>query len=300
MRVLVTGGTGLIGSAICEHLVNMGNEVICLNLNKNSQLTHATMLYSNLDVGKQTFSEEAFAMIDPCSVIIHAAANKHYGLYEPSIIAANCLGTQQLLKLAQMWNAKNFIFISSVPVIGKPKEIPITESHPTDPPSAYHASKLFGEHLVTLAQTDKMQTVSLRIPSPIGANFRAKTIVYAFIENALRGSPIELYGKGSRRQNYVDVRDIATAVHACISRNAAGIFNIANSETISNLELAETCIDVLKSQTKITFINKADPEDEVTWDISIRKAQEELGYQPRYKIQDSIKSVVESYENRNY
>jgi nucleoside-diphosphate-sugar epimerase len=112
------------------------------------------------------------------------------------------------------------------------------------------------------------------------------------IENALSDRPLVLYGEGSRRQNYVDVRDIASAIEKCISTRQGGIFNIGGMSSISNKELAETCIRCLGSQSVIEYAGKPDPEEGINWEVSIAKARKLIGYEPALSIEDSILGIA--------
>jgi UDP-glucose 4-epimerase len=241
-------------------------------------------------------SEDAIDLIgkalQPCEAIVHTAASLSHDRCDPSISLTNCLGTQQIIKLANIWVAPQLVYISSVPVIGCPLQHPITEDHPTQPSTAYHASKLFGECLMRLAEGNGCRAASLRLTSPSGPGTPENRILAVFVRRALAAEPLQVLGRGTRRQNYVDVRDVAVAVGACLAKHASGVYNIAAAESISNSELAQTCIDVLSSSASIDFVGKPDPEEGTVWDVSVSKACRELGYRPQFTIRDSIRAVA--------
>jgi nucleoside-diphosphate-sugar epimerase len=89
----------------------------------------------------------------------------------------------------------------------------------------------------------------------------------------------------------VDVRDIAAAVIASLSTNASGLYNVAAVQSVSNHELALTCVDELSSSSPIEFSGKPDPEEGVLWNVSIAKAQRDLAFYPRFSIRDSIQAI---------
>ena len=192
---------------------------------------------------------------------------------------------------------KCFIYISSTHVIGKPKVLPITESHLVNPLDIYYSTKLFAEHLTGLLENDGFNAYILRIPSPIGQKMPKNKILTTFVRNALQNRAIKMFGMGTRKQNYVDVRDIAYAVSLCLEKSASGIFNIAGKSCISNLDLANTCIKLLRSSSKIVFSDQPDPDENLRWEISISKAEKILGYMPKYTIEDSISHMAAQYEN---
>ena len=294
MRVLVTGSSGHVGGAIASRLISSGWDVIGLsrtpsyiqNLNQNLQI----------DLGSKTLAEQISVQTLRCDAIVHAAADLDKQLYTSDICLTNCLGTQQILKLADFWQVENFLYISSVPIIGKPQVLPVTEDHPIDPPTAYHASKLFGEYLTLLANRNGLTGSILRLTSPIGPGMPDNRILSVFIKRALANQPLQLSGQGTRQQNYVDVRDVSIAVENCLRKHAVGLFNIAGKRSISNLELAQVCITELASSSKIEFTGQLDPEEAINWDISIQKASNYLDYYPRYEIEHSIRALRTKYE----
>ena len=119
-------------------------------------------------------------------------------------------------------------------MIGLPHYKPITEDHPTRPIRAYQASKLFGEHLVNIAADEGMNAASLRITAPVGSGTPKNRIMSVFVERAMTGQPLILAGRGARQQNYVDVRDVASAVELCLDKMPIGVMNIAGDGAVTN------------------------------------------------------------------
>lgn len=300
MRIMVTGTSGLIGGAIALHLCGQGHEVVGLSRRK-SPLLPARITQLEADIASPSFLEKVRNETPPCEAIVHAAADRNPAPNESSVSTTNCLGTQQMIALAQTWPtvsrsiqpaARAFLFLSGVSVVGVPKENPITEEHPARPLSAYLASKLFGEHLVNIACSAGLPGASFRVTAPIGPGMPRDRIVSVFIQRALNGQPIVLNGAGTRRQDYVDVRDVACAAGHWLMRPVEGAFNIASGRSISNLELAKLCTGVLNSTSRIEFSGKPDPDDAVAWDVSIEKAKRAFGYEPAVTIEDSILQIA--------
>jgi nucleoside-diphosphate-sugar epimerase len=209
----------------------------------------------------------------------------------------NCWGTQQLLSLVEEWHARQLIYLSSVPLIGVPRFLPITEDHPAQPLTVYHASKLYGEHLVRLAERNGCAATSLRLTSPAGPGTPSNRILAVLVGRALAGQPLRVLGRGTRRQNYVDVRDVACAVEASLARCVGGLYNVAAAQSVSNLELALTCIAELSSSSAVEFTGSPDPEEDTAWDVSIAKAQRDLGYTPQFTLRDTIRAVAHERSN---
>jgi UDP-glucose 4-epimerase len=106
-----------------------------------------------------------------------------------------------------------------------------------------------------------------------------------------------LSGKGTRKQNYVHVRDIAQALYRAInSENAHGVYNLTGDLLLSNRELAQMCIQVLHSQSEIEYSSIEDPADGYVWDASLDKIKHECGYEPLEKMEDAIREYAEWYK----
>jgi UDP-glucose 4-epimerase len=296
MKVLITGATGFIGRSIADHLIEQGMEIIALD--KRPVTIEGLSKSIRTDIGEASVAERIAYEINSCDAIVHAAAAIDMSLYNSDIVLANCLGTQQLLHSAEILKARNFIYLSSVPIIGIPKQLPVNEDHSANPLTAYHASKLFGEHLVRIASSGSLSGTILRLTSPIGPGMPDNRILSVFVKKSLANMPLQLLGEGTRRQNYVDVRDIAVVVRQCLQRPFSGIFNIAGRTSISNVELAKRCIRILGSSSEIQFAGVPDPEEGVDWDVSIAKAEKLLAYNPQHDIDNSISVLGSQYVDR--
>lgn len=282
MKVLVTGGTGHIGSAICGHLTSLGWDVVAVSRTGDIRA----------DLAHVDFGDRVVRTVERCDAIVHCAANLHKGVRELGLSLVNGLGTQLVIDAAFRTRARCLVYLSSLPVIGRPLSVPVDENHPANPLTAYHASKLYGEHLVRLAQQDSLRTVSLRITSPIGPGTPPGRIFSEFISRARRDEPLVLAGQGGREQDYVDVRDIARAVTQSITANASGVFNVASGRAVSNRDFASRCVSVLKSGSRIEYSGNPDPDEDLAWVISIAKARESFGYEPAFPLEESIEAFA--------
>lgn len=287
-KVLITGVNGFLGRAIAKHLSNK-YEVIgtSLEIENNSGLQ---IKYIQSDITNRGSLESLPLNID---YIVHCAAIISSDGVSNLLIDANCKGIQNIAAYALNSKCKQFIYFSSLPIIGKPKEIPITEDHPIDPPTVYHATKYFGELVLQLLLKD-INLAIFRIPSPIGPNMPENKIVKVFVRNAIKGIDYTLLGEGRRIQNYIDVRDIALAVDCAFEKCANGIFNIASKSSYSNRELADKCNQLFQSSSKINFCGN-DEEEDFKWIISTEKAKEKLGFEAIYTLEDTLKLIGELY-----
>ncbi len=225
-----------------------------------------------------------------CDAIVHAAACLDPA-DEAALMAVNAYGTHLMAQLASRWNCTHFVYISTVAVYGKPGSSPLHERQCPAPPSLYAATKLFGEHRAALLEP-QMHTLSLRIPSPIGPGLRARRIMRVFVERALRDEPLRVHGHGGRRQNYLDVRDVAAAVCAGIRADCSGVVQVGSAEAVSNMNLAQRITSVLGSRAEVALSGQPDPDDHVNWEMDCARARQWLGWQPHYMLEDSIRDLA--------
>lgn len=289
-NILLTGANGFIGKYVHKKLVEAGFFVIPIDIvpgNTDDMIV--------ADISKKDCVQEIAHRLENTDIsgIVHLAASIDFNNPQ-GLIEANCSGTLHVVELAKVLNAKRLVYLSSIPIIGKPAELPITESHPINPLTVYHSTKYVGEQLIGGADSDTLSTVCLRIASPVGRDKRQKAFPERVIDCCKRDEDIVLYGKGGRIQNYIDVRDLAEAIRLALMNNdCRGLYLIKGGMTISNEELANSCIHYSDSQAKIIFSDKMDPEEDYKWIIDGTKAERELRYTPGYKPEDTIKWLLE-------
>jgi UDP-glucose 4-epimerase len=290
-RILITGVNGFVGRSLAEYLKDMYDIV---GLGRAKKTISCASEYISMDIADEKMNHLDIGLVD---VIIHAAACMSMADYDDELMRTNVLGTYNIIKLACRSGCKKLIYISSVGVIGLPTEFPITEEWIPRPNTLYHTTKLMGEYLVAGLKSDQCEVVILRIPSPVGPRMPEKTILPIFIGKAMNNQKLSVYGQGTRKQNYVDVRDISKAVEQCMKLDGiAGCYNIAGESAISNRDLAILCLEVTESSGKIVFSGTEDPLEGQEWNIDISKAQNVLGYRPQISLRQSIEDIVQARE----
>lgn len=288
--ILITGVNGLIGQAIASYLLDK-YEVIGTSL-ASANKTNLPIAYYSIDLSKS----EGFKVLDhqKIDVVIHCGASLDKSPLSDSLFATNCIGVMNIAKLVVSKKCKQTIYLSGAQIIGKPIDIPITENHNVRPASAYHSTKYFGE-IYLANECVNTDLAILRVTSPIGEDLSKSKILTSFIQKALKNEDITLLGKGTRVQNYVDVLDVAEAVGLVIQKNIKGIYNLAGKESYSNNELAELCITLLQSTSKIAH-KGTDPTDDYKWIYAIEKAKKDFSYNPTISLSESILRIAKSYQ----
>ena len=235
-------------------------------------------------------SEKCQKILGHIVVMIHLAADISVP-GNSTTIGNNIVGMSTSLEIAKQTFTEHFIYLSSIPVIGAIRYTPIDENHTVMPKTPYHWSKYLCERMLEQYQS-YFKTTILRIPSPIGVGMRQNTFLSMVLSKMLAGSDVEVFGKGTRIQNYIDVRDIARCFMRVIETQAEGLYLISGNESISNIQLAQMCKDILHSESSILTDLCDDPEESFKWIISSSKAKECLDFQPKYSLTESIQWIL--------
>jgi len=313
MKCLITGGAGFIGSHLCEKLLKLGHEVICVdNLitgnEKNIQnlASDPKFQFIKHDVTKplteKIYTQAIFHLASPASP--NKDNPKSYINFPIETLLANSLGTYQLLELAKKNNAK-FLYASSSEVYGDPQEHPQRESYRGNVSSiglrsCYDEGKRFGE-AITIAYFRKFQldTRIVRIFNTYGPKMADDgRVVVTFILQALKNKPLTVFGDGSQTRSPCYVSDLVEGlIRAMESPKASGeVFNLGNPEEYAILELANIIKNLTGSKSEIAYHSL--PEDDPTRRCpDIEKAKEALDWEPKVPLEEGLRKTIEYFKN---
>lgn len=309
--MLVTGGLGFIGLNTCARLLDLGAEVTALDNFVPTQITpafEAVRSRLRLAVADIRDEEKVERVVRDQEVIFNLAGKSGAADSNKTPLNdldVNCRGHLTVLEACRAFNpGVTIVFPSSRLVYGKPLYLPVDEKHPLDPESIYAAHKLAVENYHHIyGHLYGLKTTVLRISNPYGpfqaGEGRAYGIANSFIQAAVSGRPITLFGDGSQRRDYLYIDDLVEALllAASVPESRGRIYNIGDGRGTSLLELAEMAL-AAAGQGEIVHVPwpeeyRAIETGDYLSDISL--AGRELGWSPSMDICEGIERTVCSY-----
>jgi len=292
--ILITGGTGFIGSNIVKKLKENENvTLIVLSRNKHVKET------SNLEYIKCNllYEKSLVAMqnnIQDVDYVLHMAAMIPKISFQSELeenVKQNFLATLNLLKYLPA-NIKGFIYSSTIDVYGEPRYNPIDESHPTNPLTYYAASKLAAEKYLNIFLNRKhIPLTILRYSQVYGPGEPKIKAIPVFIDKVIKGERPILYGDGSDIRDYVYVDDVVNATILALTKNVGGTFNIGCGKGYSVKEVLDLIIRISGKDIKPIYKPRAKKASSSIYNITL--AKEKLGYLPSSTIKDGLKKQIE-------
>jgi UDP-glucose 4-epimerase len=240
-RVLLTGGSGFIGSHVVDSLRNAGHGV--RNYDRRPSAYHPEV---ETVLGELTDEASLAEAMEGCTAVIHLAAAADVGIVErdpKGSEEANARGTLAVLEAIRATDVKRLIYGSTIWVYGDCDDDPVTECSGLElPKHLYTASKLAGEmYCSSYAELYGVESTILRFGIPYGPRARPATVIPIFVAKALAGEPLTLAGDGMQTRRFVYVEDLADGVVRALRPEAANrVYNLAGTETVTIKELAET------------------------------------------------------------
>lgn len=239
-RCLVLGGRGFIGSHLVDALLARGHYVRCFDrphvapLGEEHRLNPYFELYEG-DLSSEADIAEALVGCEVCFHLVSTTLPKSSNADPIFDVESNVLSTVRFLAHAVKSGLKKIIFVSSGGTIyGAPTQLPIPETHSTDPICSYGISKLAIEKYISLFHhLHGISYTVLRIANPFGERQRthaSQGAIAVFLGKALRGEVIEIWGDGSVIRDYIYISDVVDALMAALEQveNENHIFNIGS------------------------------------------------------------------------
>ncbi|BDG03416.1 dTDP-glucose 4,6-dehydratase [Anaeromyxobacter oryzae] len=310
MNVLVTGGSGFIGSNLVRLILTERPDWRIVNLDK---LTYAGNAENLADL--EGYARYRFVRGDICNgelladvfqteridAVMHLAAESHVdrSILAPSVfIETNVRGTQVLLEAAREFRVKRFLHVSTDEVYGSlgPTGL-FTEKTPLDPSSPYSASKAASDLLaLAYAHTFEVPVVVTRCSNNYGPYQFPEKLIPLMIANAIRDLPLPVYGDGMNVRDWIHVEDHCRGLLAALEEGADGeVYNLGASSERHNLEIVKQVLRLVgKPETLIDFV-KDRPGHDRRYAIDSTKARAKLAWAPRHRFEEALAATVRWY-----
>jgi dTDP-glucose 4,6-dehydratase len=309
MRILITGAAGFLGSHLCDRLLAEGHEVIGMDNFITGSAENLAHLAGNERFSFIRHDVSNFIFVPgEVDAVLHFASpaspnpTSRYGYVNLPIqtMKAGALGTHNTLGVARKFGAK-YLLASTSEIYGDPLEHPQKESYwghvdPIGVRSVYDEAKRFAEAL-TMAyhRFHGIDTRIVRIFNTYGQRMHLEDgrVVPNFIQQALRGEPLTVYGDGSQTRSFCYVDDLIDGIVRLLYSNEHLPVNLGNPEETSILEFAEVINRIVGNKAGIVFRPQARLEgDPQRRQPDIQRAKEILGWQPRVSLEDGLRETI--------
>jgi UDP-glucuronate decarboxylase len=307
-RILVTGGSGFLGSHLCERLLKEGNEVICVDNFFTGNKANIAHLLSNpyFEVMRHDVTFPLYVEVDQIYNLACPASPIHYQHDPVQTTKTSVHGAINMLGLAKRLNAR-ILQASTSEVYGDPEVHPQVESYwgkvnPIGTRSCYDEGKRCAETLFfDYHRQNNLDIKVVRIFNTYGPRMHPHDgrVVSNFIVQALKSEEITIYGEGNQTRSFCYVDDLIEAMLLMMNTPAGftGPVNIGNPCEFKMLELAEKVISLTGSSSKLVFcpLPSDDPRQRQP-DISL--AKKELNWQPQVSLEDGLKTTIAYFRNK--
>jgi dTDP-glucose 4,6-dehydratase len=301
-RAVVTGGSGFLGSHLCERLLSEGWEVVCLDSmltgspdNVAAIIDHPRFRLEQRDVTKHIDVE------GPIDWVLHLASPAspvHYLEHPIHTLKVGALGTLNGLGLAKAKGA-GFFLASTSETYGDPQVHPQPESYwghvnPVGPRGVYDEAKRYAEAM-TMAY-HRAHGVDVRIPrifntqGPRMAREDGRAVPN-FIRQSLRGDPLTIHGDGTQTRSLCYVDDLIEGFWRLLNSDHVGPMNLGNPREVTIAELARLIAQIAGSESEVVFEPRPEDDPEVRCpDISL--AREKLGWEPKVPLEQGLERTI--------
>lgn len=325
MRVLVTGGAGFIGSAVCRHFIlNLGHEVVVLdkltyagNLNSLALVaSDARYAFEQLDICDAFGLKTIFSKYRP-DAVVHLAAESHVDRSisgSTVFVQTNVVGTFALLEACRAYLDENkqlskdafrFIHVSTDEVYGSLGETGMfTETTPYDPSSPYSATKAASDHIARAwHRTYGLPVIVSNCSNNYGPYQFPEKLIPLTVLNALDSKPLPVYGNGSNVRDWLYVDDHARALGLILQKGSPGeTYNVGGRNERRNIDVVKQiceCLDELRSSSGrhdrfISYVTDRPGHDQ-RYAIDASKLEDDLGWRATETFETGIKKTVRWY-----
>jgi UDP-glucuronate decarboxylase len=309
-RILVTGGAGFLGSHLCERLVAVGHDVICLDNFFTSQKSNVAHLLSspNFELIRHDVTGPIWLEVDEIYNLACPAAPGHYQYNPIKTIKTSVMGAINMLGMAKRCRAR-FLQASTSEIYGDPEVHPQTEDYRGNvstlgPRACYDEGKRAAETLCM--DYHRMNKVSIRIVrifntyGPRMHPFDGR-VVSNFIRQALTGENITIYGEGQQTRSFCYRDDLVEGLIRMMAApdDCIGPINLGNPDEFTIRQLAELVIELTGSSSKLVF-EPLPIDDPTRRQPDITLAQKHLNWRPTTRLRDGLVRTIEWFRSVDF
>jgi UDP-glucose 4-epimerase len=315
-RALITGGAGFIGSHLAELLLDEGWEVFALDDLSTGNFANVAHLREREDfhlvVDSVLSSSVVSELVYKCDVVYHLAAAVGVRLIVEQpvhTLVTNVQGTEVVLEYCNKFG-KRVLIASSSEVYGDHREErPLAEDDRrvygpvTERRWLYADSKAMDEFLALgFHHERRLDCVIARFFNTVGPRQQGQygMVIPRFVERALLGAPLEVYGDGTQTRSFCHVSDTIRAVHALMDATdiSGEIFNVGSGERVRIVDLAQRVVEMAKSDSELTFVPHDQVyglgiEDVLHREPSIEKIGAAIGWRPTLDLERILADVID-------
>ena len=306
MRILVTGAAGFIGSHLIDRLMAQGHEVLCLDNFYTGDKRNIVKWIGNpyFELVRHDITEPIRLEVDQIYHLACPASPIHYQYNPVKTIKVNVLGTLYMLGLAKRVNAR-ILLASTSEVYGDPDVHPQPEEYRgnvscTGPRACYDEGKRVAETLAFEYHREHKTDIRVaRIFNTYGPRMLENDgrVVSNFIVQALKGTPLTIYGDGSQTRSFCYVSDLVEGLMRLMNGDYIGPINIGNPGEYTILELAQMIQGMINPDAELVYkpLPQDDPQQRQP---DITKAKTYLGWEPTIPLKDGLELAIKYFAER--
>lgn len=306
-RILVTGGSGFLGSHLCDRLIAEGHDVLCIDNFYTGSKENIKQLFGHprFELMRHDVCFPLYVEVDQIYNLACPASPVHYQHDPVQTTKTSVHGAINMLGLAKRVKA-TILQASTSEVYGDPEVHPQPESYwgkvnPIGIRSCYDEGKRCAETLFfDYWRQHQLQIKVVRIFNTYGPRMHPNDgrVVSNFIVQALRGEDITIFGDGQQTRSFCYVDDLIDAMVRMMGSKSSftGPVNIGNPGEFTMLELAESVIQLTGSKSKLSF-KKLPSDDPKQRQPNIELAKSQLGWEPKVSLEDGLKRTIEYFRS---
>lgn len=309
MKILVTGGAGFIGSHLVDQLLAQNHQVVVLDNLSTGKMENLPPGNDRLQIEKGDICcrQTVDQITRGCDAIVHlaAVASVHASVEDPcGTHQVNLVGTLNLLEAARNNNIKRFVYASSAAVYGNTEVVPVSENTHLKPLTPYAADKLAGEYYIDFYRRQfGLKPIMFRFFNIFGPRQDPSSpysgVISIFLERAMSGRPISVFGDGEQTRDFVYVADLVRLLEQAVTmtRNIAEPMNVGNGDQTSLKQLLAVIEEFAGRPLEVSHYAPR-PGDIRYSCADNRRVKEQMSYSHEYSVAEGLKRTWEWMKTR--